>query len=284
MNKVIACIDGAEQTASVCDYAAWSALRLDAPLEFLHVLERHPEKAPARDLSGSIGLGAQEDLLEQLSALDEQRSRLAYEHGRQLLQAARQRAAQAGVTRLDARQRHGTLEESLLEMQADTRLIVLGHHYRRESFEKIHLDHHIERVIRAVQRPVLVASTDFRTPERFAIAFDGSPTGRKMVETVARSPMLRGLQCHLVMAGTDTPQTHDQSAWARTALMSADFEVTIAVINGEAESVLHGYVREHALDLLVMGAYGHSRIRQLVVGSTTTTMLRTSPVPVLILR
>ena len=36
--------------------------------------------------------------------------------------------------------------------------------------------------------------------------------------------------------------------------------------------------------LLVMGAYGHSRLRHLVVGSTTTTLLRWSEVPVLILR
>jgi len=33
-----------------------------------------------------------------------------------------------------------------------------------------------------------------------------------------------------------------------------------------------------------MGAYGHSRIRHLMVGSTTTTLLRLSTVPVLILR
>jgi nucleotide-binding universal stress UspA family protein len=38
------------------------------------------------------------------------------------------------------------------------------------------------------------------------------------------------------------------------------------------------------MHLLAMGAYGHSRIRQLIVGSTTTTLLRTSAVPVLILR
>ena len=36
--------------------------------------------------------------------------------------------------------------------------------------------------------------------------------------------------------------------------------------------------------LLVMGAYGHSRIRHLIVGSTTTTLLRLSEVPVLVLR
>ncbi|WP_432205725.1 universal stress protein [Enterococcus faecalis] len=53
---------------------------------------------------------------------------------------------------------------------------------------------------------------------------------------------------------------------------------------GEVESVLHAYQAEHGIDLLVMGAYGHSRIRQFLVGSTTTTMLRTSTLPVLLLR
>jgi nucleotide-binding universal stress UspA family protein len=33
-----------------------------------------------------------------------------------------------------------------------------------------------------------------------------------------------------------------------------------------------------------MGAYGHSRIRQLLIGSTTTAMIRHSTVPLLLLR
>ncbi|MCT7085102.1 universal stress protein, partial [Salmonella enterica] len=44
------------------------------------------------------------------------------------------------------------------------------------------------------------------------------------------------------------------------------------------------YQTEHGIDLLVMGAYGHSRIRQFLVGSTTRTMLRTATMPVLLLR
>lgn len=38
------------------------------------------------------------------------------------------------------------------------------------------------------------------------------------------------------------------------------------------------------IDLLVMGAYGHSRIRSMLLGSTTTQLLRTCPIPVLLLR
>ncbi|NPZ02087.1 universal stress protein, partial [Pseudomonas aeruginosa] len=44
------------------------------------------------------------------------------------------------------------------------------------------------------------------------------------------------------------------------------------------------YQKEHGIDLLVMGAYGHSRIRQFLVGSTTTSMLRTTISPLLLLR
>ncbi|MDP5776249.1 universal stress protein, partial [Pseudomonas aeruginosa] len=46
----------------------------------------------------------------------------------------------------------------------------------------------------------------------------------------------------------------------------------------------HPYQNEHAIDLLVMGAYGHSRIRQFLVGSTTTSMLRSTTSPLLLLR
>ena len=43
-------------------------------------------------------------------------------------------------------------------------------------------------------------------------------------------------------------------------------------------------VKSQGPAILVMGAFGHSRLRQLVLGSTTTTLLRLSDVPVLILR
>ncbi|MFZ3184338.1 MAG: universal stress protein [Pseudomonas sp.] len=49
-------------------------------------------------------------------------------------------------------------------------------------------------------------------------------------------------------------------------------------------SALHAYQAEHNIDLLVMGAYGHSRIRQFLVGSTTTSMIRTTITPLLLLR
>lgn len=61
-------------------------------------------------------------------------------------------------------------------------------------------------------------------------------------------------------------------------------DIRLAIRAGDVEPALHEYQDEHGIDLLVMGAYGHSRIRQFLVGSTTTTMLKTAEKPLVILR
>ena len=284
MNTILACVDAQGSPLAVCDGATWVATVLDAPLTFLHVLDRHPEKAPQLDFSGQIGLGAQEDLLQELSQLDERRNVLAQEQGRQLLDGARARATTQGAVAVEVRQRHGELVGTLMDLQADTRLIVMGTHEHKGWTTRRHLDHHVERVIRSVKRPVLVIpNTTFVAPCSFVVAHDGSTTARKMIEALAASHLLKGLSCHLVHVGADAADIRSELSLAREVLTQAGWAVQTVIENGEVEEALSRYVVTHNLQLVVMGAYGHSRIRNLIVGSTTTTMLRTSSVPVLVI-
>lgn len=50
------------------------------------------------------------------------------------------------------------------------------------------------------------------------------------------------------------------------------------------DKVIAEIVEGDGMDILIMGAYGHSRIRSLVIGSTTTEMIRSCRVPVLLFR
>jgi len=59
---------------------------------------------------------------------------------------------------------------------------------------------------------------------------------------------------------------------------------SVKALEGDVEAALKGELRQGQGDLLVMGAYGHSRIRDLIVGSTTTAMIRTGKVPALLFR
>ena len=287
--KILACIDPRGNTDAVIDWAAWAAVRLAAPVEFLHVLERHPEQARSDDLSGAIGLGAQEALLQQLSADDTRRSQELREAGRELLAHARARAGAAGANRLDARLRHGDFVATAIELQAEAGLFVLGeHHHGGSAAARLRQAHHLEQVIRGVATPVLVATTDaFAAPERAVLAFDGSPASRKALAAAASHPLLAGLPMTVAMAappGADTAVANQRLAEAAAALAAAGVVAETRLIAGEPQQALPALARTGAPALLVMGAYGHSRLRQWLRGSTTTSLLGLGEVRALILR
>jgi len=71
---------------------------------------------------------------------------------------------------------------------------------------------------------------------------------------------------------------------AETRLEKAGFEPKCHMLPGVPEDVISRYVEEEGMDMLIMGAYGHSRIRQLLIGSTTTEMIRRCRVPVMLFR
>jgi len=279
--RVLAAIDTSIYTESVCRYAAWAATRLAAPLAFVHVIDPAEQTTPV-DLSGNLALGEQETLLLELSALDEKRAGLAQERGRLLLQQARHFATTHGADVADVRLRHGGLSDTLLELEAGVHLFVVGKRGEHADFAKGHLGREVERVVRAVHRPLLVASREFRPVRRVLIAFDGSATTRKGVEMVAASPLFRGLEVHVVTVGDGEGQRGLDRAGQ--VLSAAGFAMVARAVEGEPEDAIAAYVRDNAVDLLVMGAYGHSRIRQWILGSTTTAMLRNCQIPVLLLR
>lgn len=283
MTQVIACIDGSRITLAVCDYAAWASRRLEAPLDFLHVLGRWEYPIPA-DLSGNIGLGSSDALLQELTELDEKRSRVALEQGRLMLDAAKARAEAGGVLHPTSRQRHGELVDTLIDFEHEIRLLVMGRQGELGDSAGRHIGSQLENVVRTLHRPILVIPSDYTEPQRILIAYDGSATTRKAVEMVAASPLFRGLPCHVVTVGEDRADSRESLDWARTHLQTAGFDVRAEILPGEVEAVLCAYRAEHAIDLIVMGAYGHSRIREFLVGSTTTRLIRQSRVPLLLLR
>jgi nucleotide-binding universal stress UspA family protein len=285
MNKILACIDTRGNTDAVIDWAAWAAVRLQAPLEFLHVLERHPEVAAVTDYSGAIGVDAQASLLEALSEHDAQRSVALREAGRELLARARRRAAAAGAAPLDARLRHGDFIDTAIELQAEADLFVLGEHHHAQVPERIRSEHHLERVIRGVSTSVLVATTDaFAAPQRVIVAFDGSPGARSALARLAQHRLVAGLPVRVAMVAPDSPRARQQLDSARSALQAAGVTVETDLLPGEPQQALPALVQRQAPALLVMGAFGHSRLRQWLLGSTTSSLLRLSDVPVLILR
>ena len=282
-HRVTACIDGSAISTAVCDTAAWVSVILEAPLTFLHVLEK--SRSPAKeDLSGAIGLGSREHLLDKLTALDEKRNKLAIEHGKYILEDAVQRATTAGVIDVSSEQRHDQLLEALLACEDNTRLYVIGRLGEDHDINKQVIGSHIENLVRAIHTPILMATGQFSTPGNYMLAYDGSETADRAIDRIANSPLLSKLQGHVVMVGKDTSENQSCLENACKTLTNKGRQVQSHLIQGDINAGLMDFQERFNIELKVMGAYGHSRIREFIIGSNTTKMLATSTVPVLILR
>jgi nucleotide-binding universal stress UspA family protein len=160
----------------------------------------------------------------------------------------------------------------------------MGKRGEHADFASLHLGTNLERVIRASIRPVLVASRKFEPIAKFLIAYDGGDSVGKAIRFAIEQPLLKGLSCHLLRAGKIDANAEWYLQEAAGKLQAAGYAVTVQALSGHPEEVIAGAVKQEGVQLLVMGAYGHSRIRNLIVGSTTTAMVRTCPVPILMFR
>ncbi len=284
MKHILAAIDGSDYSLSVCDHAAWFAARSQMAVQLLHVLPKHGRTTDTFDLSGSIGFGARSGLLEELAALDEQKAKLAQQHGRAVLEDAAARLRQDGVEEISSLLRYGDLVETVQQFEQGVDLVVLGKRGAGADGASGHLGSNLERVVRAVHRPVLVASRQFKSIERILIAFDGGQSAQKAVDHVATEPALKGTDCRLLTVGEPSQSVRDSLEAAATKLRLADCTVTVDIEPGQPETTITHSVETNEIDLLIMGAYGHSRIRSLIIGSTTTQMVRSCTIPVLLFR
>jgi nucleotide-binding universal stress UspA family protein len=283
MPCILSFTDGSIYSASVYDYSAWAARQLGASVHVLHMLEPR-RKEPVPDWSGSIGLDAQNRLMEQIVSLAEAQGRVALAKADAILAEARKRLEEAGVSEFNADAKHGTLIEAVEQFEPGADLVVIGKRGEAADFNKLHLGANLERVIRSCRHPVLVASRAYAPIQRMLIAYDGGPSARKAVEYAANEPLLKGIACLLLFVGSAKPGIEAELEQARQRLAAAGYSAEARIVPGSPEEVFAETIKREGIGLLVMGAYGHSRIRQFIVGSTTTTMVRTCQVPVLMFR
>lgn len=283
--KVLACVDQSPYADNVTDAAAWAALRMGAPLELLHVIDRQEGAAPVTDHSGAIGVNAQENLLHQLADDEATQARASREAGRVFLARLRDRAHALGVADPDMRQRHGALVETLTEQQAEVRLVVMGRRGESSSTTLRDLGRNVERVVRAMDRPILTVTNTFKPPQQVLIAFDGGSAARRGVDMVSSSPLFKGIPCHLMMVGKDgNREASKQLQAAQTTLTASGIETSCYQVVGDPESAIAKAIEQQNIDMLIMGAYTHSPVRSLFLGSKTTELLRAAKVPTLLLR
>ena len=281
---VRACIDTSSFGPMVAQLGAWAAERLGTPLELIHAIERHPEPADASDHSGAIGVDAQDNLLEVLSEQDALRSHDDREKGRAMLESLRAHLTDSVNVHVDVRMRWGSLMQTVNHLQSTTELYVIGKRGGNTENAARGLGSNLEETIRTLNVPVLMAARNASPPTKAVYAFDGSAANRTGIDRIAASNLLKNVPIHIVVAASKNSNRAQMAEQAAQRMEGLGFETTWSVKDGNADAVIGSALREHEADLLVMGAYAHSKLTKLFRKSTTNALLRNIDASALILR
>lgn len=147
--------------------------------------------------------------------------------------------------------------------------------------------HFVEDVLMASGRPAIVlpyAGTVRSFAENVLIAWDGSrESARAMADAL---PLIKRAKFVTVMTlqrhpASEAPAGIDVATWLERHGIQAGFAAAPKVAGVPTGALLLNMLADHHIDLLVMGAYGHARAQERLLGGVTRTLLESMTVPVL---
>lgn len=279
IKSILFCTDGSEYASVAGDYAVWLAQKLGARIAALHVTDVRLLEGPLlADISGAIGAQPYQALVPQLQEMQKQRAAV-------ILGAVADRCRKAGVP-CSMLHRTGSLVENIAEEETRTELVVLGQRGEHASTLGHFLGSSVERVVRHSIKPCLVTPAKFREIRQTLMAYDGSAHSSKSLQVAIELCRALNLKLDIVTVLPSPPETGVTPPLEDAVRMAKDHGIdpSAETLVGHAEQQILECAERRQSDLIVMGAYGHTRIREMILGSTTSHVVRKSDVPVLLTR
>lgn len=278
IENILVPTDGSDFGRTAIAYGISMARRLGARLTGLHVIDIRLLQAPVfSDVSGSIGLPPYQELLPAVETGLEERAEA-------ILREFRERCAEGGVS-CEAAKAVGVIDDTIIEAgrQADWILLAQrGEHFHLAKGSI--LGSTAEAVVRKSGKPVMVTPQHFREIESMALAWDGSPPATHALRLAIELSNKTAWPLTILTVVDEPSQGAVLLQQAETHLEKHPGDVETITLTGAADKEILRFLQEGAVELLVMGAYGKTRLRQLFVGCTTSQVIRKSPVPVLLTR
>ncbi|MEM7593172.1 MAG: universal stress protein [Cyanobacteria bacterium P01_A01_bin.83] len=286
MKKILLCTDGSAYSQVSYQYAAWIAQKTEIDLEILYVTNRRDEQAvQTNDFSGNIGIDSYQQLLNELVELEAAKAKVNHRRAEIILKEAQDFFSNSQLARVKLTHETGFLVDLFQKLEQGSDLVILGKRGENANYASEHLGANLARIIRSSHKPCLVTPRRFKPVKRILLAYDGGKSCQKALNYLNQSPLFEGLELHIITIDTGKTETAQQHLTAaQDTTTQAGYKPTVRLLQGDAKAKIEKYIAFNQIDLLIMGAYGHSRIRYLIIGSTTAQVLRNSSIPVLLFR
>jgi len=282
IKRILIPTDGSPNSLTALEYGIYIARKQKSSLLGLHVIDVNLIQGPMiTDISGATAMPPYEGFLEAIEKSLEEKAD-------SILKEFQESCQKAGMT-AGVKKAVGKISSVIIEEAQSADLIVMA-----KKGENYHLKDGgllgsvAEAVVRNAGRPVMVTPEKFIEIESMALAFDGSESATKALKLSLELSRENTWPLTAVIVAADAgradaliTQIEDMNENDPQA-PPADCETI--VFTGKETDELMKYLKAEPVELMMMGAYGHNRLRELLLGSTTSHIIRKSPIPVLLVR
>ncbi len=285
MMTILGLIGGGDRDEVICRTAFAAAVPLSAHLDFLHV---HVSAGIAAryDEPAQFAMGAGiERALDGLDSKAQKFSKAAADHVRKFCANSKiemqETAGDSKKVTANFREEEDTTIARLISYARKCDLVVLG---RAKQTQGLSPDT-LEQLVKNCGRPVIVAAT--AAPQTLTgtvmVCWNGSENIVRAVE--AARPILAAAKRVIFTSAVKHKEDGIDAALVRQCAhngIAAEAQV-IPIEDGDVPSLLATAADNCRADLIVMGAYGRSRLRELVFGSYTEALLQEADRPIFLM-
>lgn len=277
VKRILLPVDGSEYTNSVVKHGIDLARRFGARVRLLSVVD-------VRIFEWVLSVGA-DGFVPVLPAPGYQ------EESRKLLESKAQavldkcaRALDSEGVPFEAETVGGSPVEIICERANLVDLIVMGNRGEYARWATTMLGATLEAVTRHVSKPIMIVQQRFRNVQKMLAAYDGSEHANRALQLAGFFAEHLNAKITVVHVSDDRELSTRICAEGVHYLQAYRAEVDSDWLSGRPDAAVIDLAAKGKYDLIVMGAYGHSRIREAILGSTTVQIMRKSPIPVLMVK
>lgn len=270
IETILIATDGTEPAADAESFAIALAARLPARLQGTVVLEDRYMQPPRDD-----GLGVSPPPHEPIAAYYKTRAEA-------VSRRFQERARAAGLTAAGCEVVEGIADDRIVERGQAADLLVLGREGEHAGQRTALIGGTVDGVLRKASKPVIVVPRGARLAGPLLLAFDGSPGSRLAADLAVDLGSRLREPVYVFVDSKDKGRAVARFEEARRRLANIGVVREASSTLGRPDVKIIDAARDAAAGLIIMGAFGRSRITEYFLGSNSAAVVRTSPIAVLL--
>lgn len=275
--NVLASIDSSPYAKGVLDAAIFLARNFDSRVKILHIVD-----VRLYEWSVSLGMDGFTSVLPSATYQEESR-KLLEERAEEVISKASDILKKNKIG-FEVLKEYGPPGDIIVEKGKFSDLTIMGLKGEFARWSSKFLGAVTETVSRQLEKPILFVHPEFTPPNRMMIAYDGSENSIKALSYAGFIAEKLDIPLLILTVNDDDVIAKEIQNEALSYLHSYSIVLEEQICGGLPENQIPEKAKEFQVDFLVMGGYGHSRIREAILGSTTIQVMRNSHIPILLVK